>query len=146
MDLCGVTGAVHAYNRDEFLDSLWAMLPCLIVYDNNQYGRWLPDFWAMLARRSFSSLQKCQQCGLNPIISQCPCKANGSREFITQISRDKFGLTSPKIYTLQSVLPASSQLVANSNLVHATKINKLLERKNLQQDCFLPCICLTWQC
>ena len=30
------------------VSSLRAMLPWLIGYDNNQYGRWLPDFWAML--------------------------------------------------------------------------------------------------
>ena len=40
--------AVHVCNWDEFVSSLRAMLPWLIAYDNNQYGRWLPDFWAML--------------------------------------------------------------------------------------------------
>jgi len=40
--------AVHACNWDEFVSSLCAMLPWLMVYNNNQYGRWLPDFWAML--------------------------------------------------------------------------------------------------
>ena len=40
---------VHNCNWDEFVSSLRAMLPWLMVYDNNQYGRWLPDFWAMLA-------------------------------------------------------------------------------------------------
>jgi len=40
---------VHACNWDEFVSSLHAMLPWLIAYDNNQYGRWLPDFWAMLS-------------------------------------------------------------------------------------------------
>ena len=40
--------AVHVCNWDEFVSSLRAMLPWLIAYDNNWYGRWLPDFWAML--------------------------------------------------------------------------------------------------
>ena len=40
--------AIHVCNWDEFVSSLRAMLPWLIAYDNNQYGRWLPDFWAML--------------------------------------------------------------------------------------------------
>lgn len=40
--------AVHICNWDEYVSSLRAMLPWLIAYDNNQYGRWLPDFWAML--------------------------------------------------------------------------------------------------
>ncbi len=39
--------AVHICNWDEFVSSLRAMLPWLTAYDNNQYGRWLPDFWAM---------------------------------------------------------------------------------------------------
>ena len=40
--------AVHACNWDKFMSSLRAMLPSLMVYNNNQYGRWPPDFWAML--------------------------------------------------------------------------------------------------
>ena len=24
------------------------MMPWIVVYDKNRYGRWLPDFWAML--------------------------------------------------------------------------------------------------
>ena len=40
--------AVHSCNYDEFVVSLRAMLPWLVAYDNNKYGRWLPEFWAML--------------------------------------------------------------------------------------------------
>ena len=41
--------AVHICNWDEYVSSLRAMMPWIIAYDNNWYGRWLPDFWAMLA-------------------------------------------------------------------------------------------------
>ena len=40
--------AVHTCNWDEYVCSLRAMLPCMVACDNNTYGRWLPDFWAML--------------------------------------------------------------------------------------------------
>ena len=40
--------AVHSCNWDEYVKSLRAMLPWMVVYDNNRYGRWLSDFWAML--------------------------------------------------------------------------------------------------
>ncbi|KAL8562138.1 hypothetical protein ACOMHN_041973 [Nucella lapillus] len=40
--------AVHECNWDEFVISLSAMLPWMVAYDNNRYGRWLSDFWAML--------------------------------------------------------------------------------------------------
>ena len=40
--------AVHICNWDEYVSSLHAMLPWMVAYDNNRYGRWLPDFWAML--------------------------------------------------------------------------------------------------
>ena len=41
--------AIHVSDWDEFLNSLHAMLPWMVAYDNNNYGRWLPDFWAMLS-------------------------------------------------------------------------------------------------
>ncbi len=40
--------AVHICNWDEYVSSLRAMLPWMVAYDNNRYGRWLSDFWAML--------------------------------------------------------------------------------------------------
>lgn len=40
--------AVHALNLDEYISSLRTMLPWFIAYDRINYGRWLPDFWAML--------------------------------------------------------------------------------------------------
>jgi hypothetical protein len=41
--------ALHCCNWNEFLSSMYAMLPWLsAIYDNDKYGRWLPDFWAML--------------------------------------------------------------------------------------------------
>lgn len=41
--------AVHICNWDEYVESLRAMLPWMVAYDNNRYGRWLSDFWAMLS-------------------------------------------------------------------------------------------------
>ena len=41
--------ACHARNGSEYLSSTYNMLPGLMVYDNHDYGRWLPDYWAMLA-------------------------------------------------------------------------------------------------
>jgi hypothetical protein len=40
--------AVHICNWDEYVSSLHAMLPWMVAYDNINYGRWLPNFWAML--------------------------------------------------------------------------------------------------
>ena len=40
--------AVHICDWDDYVSSLRAMLPWMVVYDNNKYGRWLSDFWAML--------------------------------------------------------------------------------------------------
>ena len=40
--------AVYLCNWDEYVSSLRAMLPWMTAYDDNRYGRWLPDFWAML--------------------------------------------------------------------------------------------------
>ena len=33
----------------DLIDSQRAMLPWLTIYDNNQYSRWLPYFWSVLA-------------------------------------------------------------------------------------------------
>ena len=33
----------------EYLSSTYNMLPGLMVYDNHDYERWLPDYWAMLS-------------------------------------------------------------------------------------------------
>ena len=41
--------AVHICNWDDCGSSIRAMLPWIIAFYNNKYGRWLPDFWAMLA-------------------------------------------------------------------------------------------------
>ncbi|MES9882370.1 MAG: hypothetical protein ABW185_15975 [Sedimenticola sp.] len=40
--------AVHTCNWDEYLVSLREMMPWMMIYDQTNYGRWLPDFWAML--------------------------------------------------------------------------------------------------
>ena len=40
--------AVHTCSWDEYLISLREMMPWMIIYDQNNYGRWLPHFWAML--------------------------------------------------------------------------------------------------
>lgn len=41
--------ACHARNGPEYPSSTYNMLPGLMVYDNHDYGRWLPDYWAMLS-------------------------------------------------------------------------------------------------
>ena len=33
----------------EYISSTYDMLPGLMAYDNHEYGRWLPDYWAMLS-------------------------------------------------------------------------------------------------
>lgn len=40
--------AVHTCNWDEYLILLREMMPWMIIYDQNNYGRWLPHCWAML--------------------------------------------------------------------------------------------------
>ena len=40
--------ACHTRNALEYLSSTFNMLPGLMAYDNHEYGRWLPDYWAML--------------------------------------------------------------------------------------------------
>ncbi|KAK5851403.1 hypothetical protein PBY51_002200 [Eleginops maclovinus] len=44
--------ACHARNSTEYLLSTYNMLPGLMAYDNHDYGRWLPDYWAMLSSLS----------------------------------------------------------------------------------------------
>jgi len=39
-------------NGLEYLSSTYDMLPGLMAYDNHDYGRWLPDYWAMLSSLS----------------------------------------------------------------------------------------------
>jgi hypothetical protein len=41
--------ACHARNGTEYLSSTYDMLPWLMAYDNHEYGRWLPEYWAMLS-------------------------------------------------------------------------------------------------
>ncbi|KAJ4927219.1 hypothetical protein JOQ06_014954, partial [Pogonophryne albipinna] len=41
--------ACHARNGSEYLSSTYNMLPGLMAYNNHDYGRWLPDYWAMLS-------------------------------------------------------------------------------------------------
>ena len=43
--------SVHAIpdvNLEEYINSQRSMLPWMVAYDNKNYARWLPDFWAML--------------------------------------------------------------------------------------------------
>ena len=40
--------ACHARNGSEYLSSTYDMLAGLMAYDNHDYARWLPDYWAML--------------------------------------------------------------------------------------------------
>ena len=39
-------------NGLEYMSSTYDMLPGLMAYDNHDYGRWLPDYWAMLSSLS----------------------------------------------------------------------------------------------
>ena len=41
--------AVHTCNWEEYLISMREMMPWLVVYDQTNYTRWLPDFWAKLS-------------------------------------------------------------------------------------------------
>ena len=36
--------AVHTCNWYDYMSSLCAVMPWMVAYDNNKYGRWLPDF------------------------------------------------------------------------------------------------------
>ncbi len=40
---------IHTCNWDEYLTSLQKMMPWLVIYDQTNYGRWLPHFWALSA-------------------------------------------------------------------------------------------------
>ncbi len=44
--------ACHSNNVSEYLSSTYDMLHGLMAYNNHGYGRWLPDFWAMLSSLS----------------------------------------------------------------------------------------------
>ena len=44
--------ACHARHLTEYISSTYDMLPGLMAYDNHEYGRWLPDYWAMLSSLS----------------------------------------------------------------------------------------------
>ena len=40
---------VDAYlvgNLDEYMSSTRAMLPGILAFNNHDYGKWLPDYWA----------------------------------------------------------------------------------------------------
>ena len=41
--------ACHVGNFEEYVSSTYDMLPCLLAYNNHDYGRWLPDYWAMIS-------------------------------------------------------------------------------------------------
>ena len=41
--------ACHVCDLDEYLSSSRDMLPGLLAYNNHDYGRWLPDYWAMIS-------------------------------------------------------------------------------------------------
>ena len=49
--------ACHVGNLDEYLLSACAMLPGMLVYNNHDYGKWLPDYWLMIS--SFHMRRKC---------------------------------------------------------------------------------------
>ena len=41
--------ACHVGNLDEHLSSTRAMLPGMLAYNNHDYGKCLPDYWAMIS-------------------------------------------------------------------------------------------------
>ena len=41
--------ACHVGNLPEYLSSTYKMLKYLISYNNNNYGRWLPDCWVSIS-------------------------------------------------------------------------------------------------
>ena len=41
--------ACHSRNWCEYLTSTYHMLRGLMIYDNHDYGRWLPDYWEKLS-------------------------------------------------------------------------------------------------
>ena len=41
--------ACHVCDLDEYLSSSHDMLPGLLAYNNHDYGKWLPDYWAMIS-------------------------------------------------------------------------------------------------
>ena len=41
--------ACHARHLAEYISLAYDMLPGLMACDNHEYGRWLPDYWAMLS-------------------------------------------------------------------------------------------------
>ena len=42
--------ACHVCDLDEYLSSSYDMLPGLLAYNNHDYGRYLPDYWAMISK------------------------------------------------------------------------------------------------
>jgi len=49
--------ACHTCNCLEYLSSTYHMLSGLMVYDNHDYGRWLPDYWAKLSTLPAEQMQ-----------------------------------------------------------------------------------------
>ena len=41
--------ACHARNPIEYPSLTYNLLPGLMAYDNQDYGRWFPDYWAMFS-------------------------------------------------------------------------------------------------
>ena len=41
--------ACHVRNLSEYISSTYDMLKYLVSYNNTNYGRWLPDYWASLS-------------------------------------------------------------------------------------------------
>ena len=39
----------HARNSNEYLSLTYSLLPGLMAYDNHVYGRWFPEYWAMIS-------------------------------------------------------------------------------------------------
>ena len=74
---CADNECVHLCNWEEYLASLWEMMPWLLIYDKTNDGRWLPHFWAMLSdlpaeqTQFVRSLNQCSATRTNPFLRTC---------------------------------------------------------------------------
>ena len=45
---CSFIYSIYSGNAQEYLSSTHGMLKYLMAYNNHEYGRWLPDYWASI--------------------------------------------------------------------------------------------------
>ena len=54
---CESSDSMDSISKETHLTSLREMMPWLMIYDQTNYGRWLPYFWAMLSSLSADQTQ-----------------------------------------------------------------------------------------